>query len=69
VGKTDEAIEQFREAVRIDGDYREAHSNLALLLLQLGRRDEAVVHLSEALRLKPDDANVKAQLRQLGIEK
>ena len=68
VGKTDEAIEQFREALRIDGDYPDAHCNLAILLLQLGRRDEAVAHLSEALRLKPDDAKVKAQLRQLGVE-
>jgi Tfp pilus assembly protein PilF len=68
VGKTDEAIEQFREALRIDGDYQEAHCNLAILLLQVGRRDEAVAHLREALRLKPDDANVKAQLNQLGVE-
>jgi len=69
VGETDEAIEQFREALRIDGDYQDAHCNLAILLLQLGRRDEAVAHLREALRLKPDDANLKAQLRQLGVEK
>lgn len=68
VGKTDEAIEQFREALRIDGDYRDAHYNLAILLLQLGQRDEAVTHLREALRLKPDDASAKAQLRQLGVE-
>jgi tetratricopeptide (TPR) repeat protein len=69
VGKTDEAIEQFREALRIDADYQEAHCNLALLLLQVGQRDEAVAHLREASRLKPDDAKVKAQLRQLGVEK
>ena len=69
VGKRDEAAEQFREALRIDGDYEEAHCNLALVLLELGRREEAVVHLREALRLKPDDAKIKAQLRQLGIEK
>jgi protein O-mannosyl-transferase len=68
VGKRDEAVEQFREALRIDGDYREAHCNLALVLLELGRRDEAVAHLRDALRLKPDDAEVKAQLRQLGVE-
>ena len=69
MGKTDEAIEQFREVLRIDKNYQEAHVNLASLLLQLGRRDEAVAHLSEALRLKPDDAEVKAQLRQLGVER
>jgi len=67
-GKTDEAIEEFREALRIDGDYREAHCNLALVLVQTGQRDEAIAHLREALRLKPDDPQVKAQLRQLGVE-
>ena len=68
VGKRDEAVEQFREALRIDEDYQEAHCNLALVLLELGRREEAVVHLREALRLKPDDAKIKAQLHQLGVE-
>lgn len=68
VGKTDEAINEFTEALRIDHDYREAHCNLALVLVQVGRRDEAVAHLREALRLKPDDPQVKAQLRQLGVE-
>jgi tetratricopeptide (TPR) repeat protein len=68
IGRSEEAIEQFREALRLDGTYREAHSNLALVLLQLGRRDEAVQHLKEALRLKPDDPQVKAQLKQLGVE-
>jgi len=68
VGKRDEAAEQFREALRIDGDYQEAHCNLALVLLELGRREEAVAHFREALRLKPDDAKIKAQLQQLGVE-
>jgi len=27
-----------------------------------------VQHLKEALRLKPDDPQVKAQLKQLGVE-
>jgi protein O-mannosyl-transferase len=69
MGKTDEAIEQFREVLRLDGNYQEAHVNLASMLLQLGRRDEAVAELREALRLNPDDAQVKAQLRQLGVER
>jgi len=68
-GKTDEALAEFREALRNDSDYQEAHVNMAVLLLQLGRRDEAITHLREALRLKPGDAEVKAQLRQLGVER
>jgi Tfp pilus assembly protein PilF len=68
-GKTDEALAEFREALRNDSAYQEAHVNMAVLLLQLGRRDEAITHLREALRLKPGDAEVKAQLRQLGVER
>lgn len=52
-----------------DKDYANAHYNLAVVLLQLGRRDEAVVHLIEAVRLRPNDLEAKAQLRQLGVEK
>jgi tetratricopeptide (TPR) repeat protein len=68
VGKTDEAIEQFSQALRLDGGYEDAHCNLASVLLRVGRRDEAIAHLREAVRLKPDDVQVKAQLRQLGVE-
>ena len=50
----------------LDPNFRDAHCNLATLLLQLGQRDQAVAHLREALRLKPDDETVIAQLRQLG---
>jgi protein O-mannosyl-transferase len=69
MGKRDEALAEFRETLRIDPDYAKAHSNLAIVLLQLGRRDEALAHLRETLRLKPGDEQVKAQLRQLEVEK
>jgi tetratricopeptide (TPR) repeat protein len=39
MGKTDEAIEQFREALRIDRDYYDSHYNLAIVLLQLDLAD------------------------------
>jgi len=68
LGKSDEALAQFREALRIDRDFQKAHRNLVTVLLRLGRRDGAVTHLRELLRLNPDDANVKAQLGQLGVE-
>ena len=67
IGKPDEALEQFSEAVQINGDYPEAHYNLGRMLAQLGRRDEAVMHLREALRLKPGYEAAREQLRDLGI--
>lgn len=65
IGKTDEAIEQFNEALRIDGNFPDAHRNLAVVLLQLGRRDEAITQFKEVLRLTPNDPKIKAQLQQL----
>jgi Flp pilus assembly protein TadD len=58
---------EFETALRLEDNYRD-HCNLAGLLLREGRRDEAVAHLREALRLQPDDVRVKDQLRQLGAD-
>jgi Tfp pilus assembly protein PilF len=43
--------------------------NLAILLVKIGQRDEAAAHFREALRIKPDDPSVRAQLRQLEVER
>jgi protein O-mannosyl-transferase len=67
LGKSDEALEQFSEALQINGNYPEAHFNVGRMLAQLGRRDEAVAHLREALRLKPGYEEARRQLRELGI--
>jgi tetratricopeptide (TPR) repeat protein len=56
-GRTDEAITQYREALRIKPDYAYAHSNLGNALLQQGRTDEAITQNREALRIKPDDVH------------
>ncbi len=47
----------------------EAHYNLAEALLQLGRRDEATAHLTEALRIKPGYSEAKRELEMLGVAK
>ncbi len=67
LGKSDEALEQFSQAVQINGNYPEAHCNLGRMLAQRGRQDEAVAHLKEALRLKPGYEEARKQLRDLGI--
>ena len=58
---------EFDKALRLEDNYRDRY-NLAVLLLQLGRRDEAVVHFRDALRLQPGDVKVSDQLRQIGAE-
>jgi tetratricopeptide (TPR) repeat protein len=40
---------------------------LGILLEHVGRREEAVEHLTEALQLKPDYEHAKQQLRELGV--
>ena len=47
--------------------YRVVDDNL--LVRPLDRPGEAVIHLKEVLRLKPDDEQVKEQLHRLGVQK
>ena len=53
-GKLDEAVADYREALRLERNYSEAHYNLGLALATQGKLDEAIVHYREAIRLKDD---------------
>jgi tetratricopeptide (TPR) repeat protein len=62
-GKLDESISHYAEAVRLDptlrtkSQYVDAQYNFSILLINGSKRarlDEAAVHLTEALRSKPD---------------
>jgi tetratricopeptide (TPR) repeat protein len=53
-GRLDEAIDHFRQSVRINPDYAEGHNNLGAALMLQGRLDEAVRAYREALRIEPD---------------
>src|ERR1019366_5196720 len=51
-GRSDEAIAQYEEALRLDPKYEEAHNNLGIALEKMpGRLDEAIAQYEEALRL------------------
>jgi tetratricopeptide (TPR) repeat protein len=59
-----EAAVHYREALRRQPDAH-TYAMLASALARLGRRDEAVQALREALRLRPNDAQTKAWLDAL----
>ncbi len=60
--KPDEAIGEFRAAIRIDPDSAEAHGCLGAVLADQGRADEAITECRTAIRLKPDNAWAHAGL-------
>jgi Flp pilus assembly protein TadD len=58
----DDAIAEFREAVRLGPDHAEAHADLGLALSTSGREDEAITAYGDALRLNPSLAEVHNNL-------
>ncbi|HDP34329.1 MAG TPA: tetratricopeptide repeat protein [Candidatus Hydrogenedentes bacterium] len=70
LGRREEALEAFQRAVTIDRlDYPWSHVNIAMLLVDLERYDEAVNAALRALDILPDDAWAYAMLgrAQLGL--
>src|SRR3989475_10767380 len=55
-GKLAEAIEHYRQALRIKPDYALAHTNWGAALGRQGKPAEAIDHYRQALRIKPGDA-------------
>jgi protein O-mannosyl-transferase len=55
-GNLDAAIEEYREAIRLDPAYSHAHYNLGILLNRRGASEEAAAHLAEAARYVPKNA-------------
>jgi tetratricopeptide (TPR) repeat protein len=64
-GRTDEAIAQFREAVRIKPDYPVAHFNLGNALQHEGRIDEAIAEFRRALAI---DSTFSDASNNLGLD-
>ena len=61
LGKYDDA---YRNFARADGEFN-GHTNVAALLIRLGRDDKAIQHLEAARRIQPDSQNVLRQLAEL----
>jgi len=64
-----EAIEHFRQALRIRPDYAAAHANWGLALEKQGREREAQEHFEEARRLASVTVSPKRTWRRLGTSK
>ena len=56
-GRFDEAIVQYREAIRLNSNYSNAHTNLGVALAAQGKLDEAIPHYREAIRLNNKYSN------------
>jgi len=71
-GKTAEAAEHYREALKIKPDDAEARYNLGNIMLRQGQFENALVQYAEVLRHKPDFAsahnNAGIALSSLGKE-
>ncbi len=61
-GKLDEAIAEFREAIRVQPDHAMAHNNLGVALENQGKFDDAIAEYHQAIRLQPDDAKAHSNL-------
>jgi tetratricopeptide (TPR) repeat protein len=61
-GQLEEAIADYREALRLKPDYAIAHSNLGSALHHKGQLDEAIAELREALRLNKNLAEAHNSL-------
>ncbi len=58
-GRSDEAIQHFEEALRLDPNYAEAHYNLGNALFRAGRMEEARTRYERALELLPEYAGAR----------
>jgi tetratricopeptide (TPR) repeat protein len=61
-GRTEEAIDEYRAALRIKPDYAEPHNNLATVYSREGRMPEAMAEVQEALRIQPDYPEAQVDL-------
>jgi tetratricopeptide (TPR) repeat protein len=56
LGRLDEAISHYTEALRIDPNLSDSYNNIGLALTKQGRADEAIPNFLKAIRINPNHA-------------
>ncbi|MGA2137853.1 MAG: tetratricopeptide repeat protein [Verrucomicrobiia bacterium] len=62
LGRQQEAMRHWEQALQITPDYIEVHNNMAVILRQSGKLEEAMQHWEQVLRIHPDDADAHNNL-------
>ena len=62
LGKLDQALAGYREAIKLKPNYAMAYNNLGNVLSDLRRPDDAVAAYQKAIELRPDKADVHSNL-------
>jgi tetratricopeptide (TPR) repeat protein len=60
--RLDEALEEYRAALKASADFAEVHNNLGLALFYKSSFDEAIAEYRNAIRIAPDFAMAHANL-------
>ena len=62
LGRYDEEIESYKQAIRIKPDFVEAHNNLGVSYGKLGRYQDEIEACKQAIRINPDSAEAHCNL-------
>ena len=64
-----EAVEQYEKALAIEPEHPAIHRNLGILLSQMGRNEEAIVHLRKVLQLVPNEPSAREILEAIEAQR
>jgi tetratricopeptide (TPR) repeat protein len=63
-GRLDEAIAEYREALKLKPDFAIAYVNLGDALLRQGKNDEAIANFKRALEIDPNFVPARQSLEK-----
>lgn len=64
--RKEDAIEAFEEALKIEPDLATAHNDLATIYYEKGDLKRASEHIMSAMRMAPDDEDIRYNFAQIG---